>query len=221
MQFIVCEAHIVQYITIYHFISFSWILLIQEQSITDRINGWPVLTTSTCKYGRFWWKTPLQWRHNERDGVSNHQPHNCLLIKAPRHWPLWGEFTGDRWIHRASKWSVTRKKFPFDDVIMRTYLLNSCGMLHFVFIKLHTRIGYTLNNKNTSLCEYKLNQNTTLFMQWMNLEISSAKWRIFFLSLTLFNEYLCQLNAAEWWIYASVTYAIIGADIGLSPVCLT
>ena len=22
---------------------------------------------------------PLQWRHNERDGVSNHQPHDCLL----------------------------------------------------------------------------------------------------------------------------------------------
>ena len=21
----------------------------------------------------------LQWRHNERDGVSNHQPHNCLI----------------------------------------------------------------------------------------------------------------------------------------------
>ena len=21
----------------------------------------------------------LQWRHNEHDGVSNHQPHNCLL----------------------------------------------------------------------------------------------------------------------------------------------
>ena len=48
-----------------------------------------------------------QWRHNERDGVSNHQPRDCLLnhlfkaqikenIKAPRHWPLCGEFTGDR-----------------------------------------------------------------------------------------------------------------------------
>ena len=24
------------------------------------------------------WRT-LQWRHNERDGVSNHQPHDCLL----------------------------------------------------------------------------------------------------------------------------------------------
>ena len=38
----------------------------------------------------------VQWRHNERHGVSNHQPHDCLLNrlfqirenKAPRHWPL-------------------------------------------------------------------------------------------------------------------------------------
>ena len=49
----------------------------------------------------------LKWRHNGRDGVSNHQPHYCLPsllfkaqikenIKAPRHWLLWGEFTGHR-----------------------------------------------------------------------------------------------------------------------------
>ena len=55
---------------------------------------------------------PLRWRHNGRDGVSNHQPHDCLHncviqaqvkgnIKAPRHWPLWGEFTGDWWIPRT------------------------------------------------------------------------------------------------------------------------
>ena len=24
---------------------------------------------------------PLQWRHDERDGVSNHQPHDCLLSR--------------------------------------------------------------------------------------------------------------------------------------------
>ena len=39
----------------------------------------------------------LQWRHNEHEGVSNHQPHDCLFnllfmrrwnITAPRHWPL-------------------------------------------------------------------------------------------------------------------------------------
>ena len=44
----------------------------------------------------------LLWRHNGRDCVSNHQPHDFLLnqtqikenIKAPRQWPLCGEFTG-------------------------------------------------------------------------------------------------------------------------------
>ena len=46
----------------------------------------------------------LHWRHNDHDGVSNHQPHGCLQsfiraqikenIKAPRHWPLCGEITG-------------------------------------------------------------------------------------------------------------------------------
>ena len=56
--------------------------------------------------------SPSQWRHNERSGVSNHQPHDCLRnrlfrcrlkenIKAPRNWTLWGEFTGNRWIPRT------------------------------------------------------------------------------------------------------------------------
>ena len=38
-------------------------------------------------------------------------------IKAPRHWPLCGEFTGDRWIPRTNG-PVTRKIYPFDDDIM-------------------------------------------------------------------------------------------------------
>ena len=52
--------------------------------------------------------SPLKWRHNGRCGVLNHQRLDCLLnplfrqikenIKVPRHWPLWVEFTGDRWI---------------------------------------------------------------------------------------------------------------------------
>ena len=29
--------------------------------------------------------TTLRWRHNERDGVSNHQPHGCLLNRLVRH----------------------------------------------------------------------------------------------------------------------------------------
>ena len=58
----------------------------------------------------------LLWCNNGRDGISNHQPHDCLLnqsfrrgskktsklIKVPRQWPLCGEFTGDRWIPRTN-----------------------------------------------------------------------------------------------------------------------
>ena len=53
----------------------------------------------------------LQWRHNGRDGASNHQAHECLPkaqikgnITAPCHWPFWGEFAGGLWIplQRAS-----------------------------------------------------------------------------------------------------------------------
>ena len=32
-----------------------------------------------CKVLNIFSHSPLQWRHNERDGVSNHQPHHCLL----------------------------------------------------------------------------------------------------------------------------------------------
>ena len=37
-------------------------------------------------------------------------------IKAPRHWPLCGEFTGDRRI--PAQMASNAKIIPFDDVIM-------------------------------------------------------------------------------------------------------
>ena len=51
----------------------------------------------------------LQWRHNEQRWRHQSpaswlfaqpfiQEHIKESIKAPPHWPLWGEFTGDRWI---------------------------------------------------------------------------------------------------------------------------
>ena len=69
----------------------------------------------------------LLWRHNECDSVSNHQPHDCLLN---RHSDV------DQRKHQSSallalcarnspgpvnsphNGSVTRKMFPFDDVIL-------------------------------------------------------------------------------------------------------
>ena len=65
----------------------------------------------------------LLWRHNDRGGVSNHQPRDCFLnrlfrrgskkIKTPRHWPLFGEVTGDQWLPRTNgqkpqNWPVLR-----------------------------------------------------------------------------------------------------------------
>ena len=70
----------------------------------------------------------LQWCHSEHDGVSDHQLHDCLFnrfffqaqskenIKARCPWlcegnsPVTDEFT--------HKGPVTRKMFPFDDVVM-------------------------------------------------------------------------------------------------------
>ena len=69
----------------------------------------------------------LQWRHNERDGVSNQQPHDCLL--NPSFWRrskktsklrVTGLCMGNSpvTVNSPHKGPVTRKMFPFDDVIM-------------------------------------------------------------------------------------------------------
>ena len=70
----------------------------------------------------------LQWSHNERDGVSNHQPRDCLLnrlFKAQiiRKYQSSASLAFVRGIHRwpvnsPHKEPVTRKMFSFDDVIM-------------------------------------------------------------------------------------------------------
>ena len=91
-------------------------------SIVDKSTLNPVV--AWCRYftptNEIWWHQiykwdalilSLLWRHNGRDGVSNHQISRLFTqpsiqaqikenVKAPRHWP------------------VTRKMFIFDDVIM-------------------------------------------------------------------------------------------------------
>ena len=79
----------------------------------------PVLGRFECCQN---FKSTLQWRHNERDGVSNHQRIDCLLncifrrrsmkTSKLRVTGLVGEFNSPH------KDPVTRKMFPFDDVIM-------------------------------------------------------------------------------------------------------
>ena len=69
----------------------------------------------------------LQWRHNDRDGVSNHHPQGCLLNRLFRRRSKKHQTSASlafvlgihRWpLNSSHKGPVTRKMFPFDDVIM-------------------------------------------------------------------------------------------------------
>ena len=77
--------------------------------------------------------TIIVGRHNRHDSVSNHQPYDCLLNRLFRHRskktskprvtgfcagnsPGTGEF--------PAQWPVTRKMFPFDDVVMVIYMIS-------------------------------------------------------------------------------------------------
>ena len=52
---------------------------------TNSMNIYISHQTPTLKRSRYMFsKSSLQWRHNEHDGVSNHQPHDCLLISLFR-----------------------------------------------------------------------------------------------------------------------------------------
>ena len=70
----------------------------------------------------------LQRRHNGHDSVSNHQPHVCLLnrlfkrrSKKISKLRVTGLCAENSPVNSPHKWPVTRKMFPFDDVIMENF----------------------------------------------------------------------------------------------------
>ena len=96
------------------------------------------------------WKNSLHWCHNDHDGISNHQPHGCLLnhsfrCRSKKTSKL--RFTGlcagnsPGPVNSPHKGPVTRKMFTFDDVIM--YWLNS-----FFFLKNSHLCNAGLQNRN-------------------------------------------------------------------------
>ena len=78
-------------------------------------------------------KATLHWRHNDPDGVSNHQPHGCLLNRLFRRRSkktpklrVTGLCVGNSPgpVNSPHKGHVTREMFPFDDVIMKPSRIN-------------------------------------------------------------------------------------------------
>ena len=97
---------------------------------------------------------PLLWRHNGRDGVSNHQHHDCLLnssfrcrSKKTSKLRVTGICAGNSPVSPVDsphKWPVTRKMLPFDDIIM-TVFANRIDVLHNVYPILEIRAtGFAL-----------------------------------------------------------------------------
>ena len=86
----------------------------------------------------------LHWRHNDHDGVSNHQPHGCLLSRLFRRRSkktsklrvtglCLGNSPGP--VNSPHIGPVTRKMFPFDDVIMKRW-----------YSRLHTSLIFRWNS---------------------------------------------------------------------------
>ena len=68
-----------------------------------------------------WWLT-LQWRHNERGGVSNNWHFDCLLNRLSKQRSKKTQklrVTGLCEENSPHKGPITRKMFPFDDGIMK------------------------------------------------------------------------------------------------------
>ena len=83
---------------------------------------WPIVLTNI-----YVTRPPLHWRHNDHDSVWNHQPHGCLLNRLFRRKSkktsklrVTGLCVGNSPgpVNSPHKGPVTRKMFPFDDVIM-------------------------------------------------------------------------------------------------------
>ena len=75
----------------------------------------------------------LQWRHNGHGSVSNHQPCDCLhnrLFRRRSKKTLKLGVTGlcagnsPGPVNSPHKWPVTRKMFPFGDVIMCIFVIS-------------------------------------------------------------------------------------------------
>ena len=129
---------------------------------------------------------PLQWRHNWRDGVSNHQPHDCLLnhlfmrrSKKTSKLRVTGLCAGnspvtDEFPH---KWPITRKMFALDDVIiMCPYLPYKCH-LH---VHEMDECNICLKKSHSPTENHLLHMVKCLsheiyhFMSWLHTEIDSG-----------------------------------------------
>ena len=111
-----------------YFVSAAAIVYVKNE-VTGTANSVTALTKNVA--------TPLHWHDNDHDGVSNHQPHGCLLNRLSRRRSkktskirVTGLCVGNSPgpVNSPHKGPVTRKIFPFDDVIMQKAAFKRVGI---------------------------------------------------------------------------------------------
>ena len=146
------------YDDVQHFPGMTWFLFIV--SLCTQLNG--------C--------IPLRWRHNDHDSVSNHQPHGCLLNRLFRHrWKktsklrVTGLCVGNSPgpVNSPHKGPVTRKMFPFDDVIM---LINQWLRMTYMNYCYYNNIRWVFN------CVFHRNEIFLVIIVIMLSFVCIAKW---------------------------------------------
>ena len=133
--------------------------VLDKKKIRNNLTGSVILTTM-CMGLISWYALilPLLWRHNDHDGVWNHQPHGCLLNRLFRRRSkktsklrVTGLCAGNSPgpVNSPHKGPVTRKMFPFDDVIMVKPLPEATT--HFQLTNIHD-ISVKNNKFDSRIC---------------------------------------------------------------------
>ena len=126
--------------------------LIRDDPVYTRLRN-----TTTTKMLR---NVPLQWRHNDNDGVSNHQPHGRLFNRLFRRRSkktsklrVTGLCVGNspEPVNSPHKGPVTRKMFPFDDVIMRKLYCIVISEIHDLYSSISHKICGVISNEGVGI----------------------------------------------------------------------
>ena len=103
----------------------------------------------------------LHWRHNDHDSVSNHQPHGCLLNRLFRRRSkktsklrVTGLCVGNSPgpVNSPHRGPVTRKMFPFDDVIIIKTTTFTCKPNDVLVVEMMTSSNGSIFSVTGPLC---------------------------------------------------------------------
>ena len=140
-----------------------------------------------CRQASAWYRVALQWRHNDHDGVSNHQTRGCLLNRLFRRRSkktsklrITGLCAGNSPgpVNSPHKGPVTRKMFPFDDVIMGTA---SCQEVDYGSTKWCHDSRYVMvwhffrHWSDTVVCLYRLNMENSFKSKYLTMVFDECK----------------------------------------------